>query len=74
MAIPQAHRDNFETMRKACFNGDLSLMECEDSNGNPVFVICMNNRYENGDVEFVPVAKMFDNDPYEEVFPPMECV
>lgn len=74
MAIPSSIGANFDTMKTACRAGDLSLMECVDKDGNPVYIVCMMNRYDDGDIEFVPVAKMFTGNPYEEVFPPEESV
>jgi hypothetical protein len=44
-------------------------MECRCSaTGNPVMVICAVNRCQNEFV-FVPVAKLFDGNPYKEVIP-----
>lgn len=71
MAIPKGHRANFDTMKRAAGNGDLALMECTDAaTGEPVFVVCMTQREDDGAVSFVPVARMFDGNPYDEVLPP----
>jgi hypothetical protein len=32
--------------------------------------ICALNRTDEGEVMFVPIAKMFDGNPYEELMPP----
>lgn len=70
--IPEGHRRNFETLCRAADNGRLALMECKDTKtGKPAYVICMvNEGEEGGDTELVPVAKMFDENPYEEWEPP----
>jgi len=67
--IPKGHKNNFETLKQAAANGDLALMECHCSaTGNPVMVLCAVNRCQDEFV-FVPVAKLFDGNPYEEVIP-----
>ncbi len=76
MAIPEVHQKNFDTLMRACKDGNVALMECTDAEtGNPVFVICASNmswdeEKNEPSYEFIPVAKMFDGDPYEEVNPP----
>lgn len=68
--IPKGHRRNFRTMQKAFKNGDIALAECTDKkSGRPVYTVCMVNRDGEAYV-LVPVAKMFDGNPYEEVDPP----
>ena len=72
MAIPEGHRNNFETLKRAFQAGDVALMECQcAATGDPAYVICMANREEDGSVDFVPVAKMFDENPYDEWIPPV---
>lgn len=67
--IPKGHKNNFETLKLAAANGDLALMECRSSaTGSSVMVICAVNRCQ-GEFYFVPVAKLFDGNPYEEVIP-----
>ncbi len=75
MTIPEGHRNNFETLRRACKDDSLALMECADAKtGDTVFVICASNMSldKNNEVvyDFVPIARMFDGNPYEEVNPP----
>ena len=63
------HKNNFETLKQAAANGDLALMECQSSaTGKPVMVLCAVNRNRD-EFEFVPVAKLFDGNPYDEVIP-----
>jgi hypothetical protein len=67
--ISKGHKNNFDTLKQAAANGDLALMECHcSSTGKPVTVICAVNRIRN-EFEFVPVARLFDGNPYEEVIP-----
>jgi hypothetical protein len=77
MAIPKGHKANFETLTKAFDNNNVCLMECIDKvTKKPVQVICMVNVIKDPNMivkdeyEFVPVAKMFSGNPYEEVSPP----
>lgn len=70
MSLAQGHIANFKTLGKAFENDDVALMECTDAKtGESIAVICMVNRVA-GDIEFVPVARMFNGNPYEEVIPP----
>lgn len=71
MAIPRGHKSNFNALLRAAKNGDLALLECYDAKTNtPVFTICMANRGADRSITFVPVAKMFDGNPYDELMPP----
>jgi len=72
MSLLQGHIANFKTLSKAFDNDDVALMECTDVNtGEAVAVICMVNRME-GDIAFVPIARMFNGNPYEELIPPTD--
>ena len=70
MAIGKGDKLNFEMMLEAAKQGDLALLECIDSSSGEVrSVVCAVNR--SGETfEFVPLAKLFAGDPYEEVMPP----
>lgn len=67
--ISKGHKNNFETLKQAAVHGDLALMECQSSaTGKPVMVLCAVNRNRD-ELEFVPVAKLFSGNPYDEVSP-----
>lgn len=70
MSISKGHKANFKTLELACRNGDLALLECTDAaTGAPVTVIVAVQ--QRGDqYEFVPLAKLFDGNPYDELTPP----
>lgn len=73
MAIPKGHKTNFETLQRASDNGDLALMECTDrETGEPVYVVCAVYRDEQGFYNTVPMARMFDGNPYEQLRPPTD--
>lgn len=71
--IQKEHIQNFETLRQAFLNNDVALIECNDVKTNaPVIVMAMVNKHKDGSVDFVPVAKMFNGNPYEELTPPTQ--
>ena len=68
--ISKGHQANFETLKKAFKNKAVALMECTDAEtGKPVITVCAVN-IVNGEYEFIPLAKMFDGNPFEELLPP----
>lgn len=68
--IEPGYKANFETLRRAAAAGDLALVDCQDkSTLKPVRVICAMQRERDG-ITMVPLAKLFDGDPYEELNPP----
>ena len=74
MSIPVGHKQNFETLRQAVLAGDVALMECQHAtSGETVAVICAVNRHTDepeDEFDFVPVAMMFNDNPYTVVNPP----
>jgi hypothetical protein len=74
MAIPDAIKNNFNTLEKAFRNGDIALLEClNGANGEPAYAICAVNviRQANSEpeIEMVPLGLMFSSDPYETLIP-----
>ena len=71
MAIAKGYVVNFETLKRACANGDLALVECtENATGQPAVLIGAVQREDNGDVSFTPLCRMFDGNPYKLFTPP----
>ncbi len=71
--IPQPYRDNFDSLNRAFGDGAACLLEChERATGRPVYVICAVNR-RGPAFELVPVARLFDDNPYELLSPPIEA-
>jgi hypothetical protein len=71
MAIPVGHMTNFDTLCRAVRRGDVCVTELVDKNTRqPVNVVCAVNRGRDGSCEMVPVAKLFDGNPYDELDPP----
>lgn len=69
-AIPKWARQNFQQMLKAASNDHLALLSCKSkATGEPVYAICMVNRV-NGEFEFMPVARLFEGNPFEMLEPP----
>lgn len=72
-AIDVGHRHNFDTLKKAEANGDLLLLSCLDKKTlKPVVVVAAREpgEDEKGNIQIVPLAKMFDGNPFEELIPP----
>ena len=74
MALRKGDRINFDTLLKAAKSGDLALLQCSDIvSGRARSVVCAVNRIGE-EVEFVPLAKLFDANPYDELTPPTETI
>lgn len=70
MAVPEGHKHNLETIVRAAKDKRLMLIECTDAKtGATVVTLGALSDADDG-FEFVPLAKMFDNNPYEELMPP----
>jgi hypothetical protein len=68
--IGEGHKANFMTLQRAFQEENVALMECKNKEtGELVVVLCAVQKAED-DYEFVPFAKMFNGNPYEEVDPP----
>lgn len=62
---------NFETLKRAAAAGDLALLSCQDkATGKHVAVLTAVYQDEDGQYCMVPLAKLFDGDPYQELNPP----
>ena len=60
---------NFETLCQAVKNGDAALLDCRlRETGESVAVVCAVN--SGDDYEFVPLAALFSDDPYQLLDPP----
>jgi hypothetical protein len=69
--INEGYEFNFKTLLAAAHNGDLALVECTDkATGKVVIAVCAIATYEDGMTDIIPVAKMFDGSPYDELDPP----
>lgn len=70
MSIQAGYKHNFETLIRAVEYGDVCLLECTDAvTGQPVIVVCAANRSDE-EVALVPLARLFDDDPYAGLIPP----
>lgn len=70
MTAVRQHKPNFETLQEAFANGDVALMECQlKATDQPVAVIVAVNR-DGDEFSFVPLAMMFNGNPYEQLNPP----
>jgi Family of unknown function (DUF6117) len=70
MAIQKGDKRNFDTILQAAKRDELALLECiEAKTGQQRSVICAINR-TNEQYEFVPLAVLFAENPYEVLTPP----
>ena len=68
--IAEGYKHNFETLLRASTNGDLSLLECVNTQTKQTeIVICAVHHQLPDEYVFTPLAKMFNGNPFEEVFP-----
>ena len=71
MVIDDSYKHNFKTLRAAVLNEDAALVCCKDvKTGDDVIVIAAVFQDDSGQYNMVPLAKMFDGNPYEELDPP----
>lgn len=67
MAIREGYKTNFETLKAAADAGDLCIMEVYNRiSGAPAVLVCATYQDDDGYINFVPLARMFDGNPYEE--------
>lgn len=66
MSLLPGHRTNFDTLRQAALNNDLALMDCRHRDtGEPIAVLCAANRLPRGEIGFVPLAMLFNDNPFD---------
>jgi len=57
--------NNLKLLLKAVSNKDIQLVKCTDKAGKSAELLCVVSKLPNG-VEFIPIAKMLDENPYME--------
>jgi hypothetical protein len=71
MAIPDGHKTNLETIKRAAENNNLGVLECKDTKtGEVVHLLIATMRDQAGEYDFIPLAQMFTENPYERFLPP----
>ncbi|WP_459556777.1 DUF6117 family protein [Lacunimicrobium album] len=71
MALRPGHQTNFKTLLSAAQHQDLALVECQNlQTGEPVPVICAINYEIDGGISMVPLAQLFNDNPYDTLTPP----
>jgi Family of unknown function (DUF6117) len=73
MALKPGDKTNFETLKRACLNGDLALMECKDTaTGEYRAVICAVGWDPDSKQDiFSPLGHLTPGNPFEIYTPPM---
>lgn len=70
MSIPEGILTNFKSLYQGARDGVLDLVECESNKtGKPEFVVVLRVVDQSGCLRLLPFAKMFTENPFEEVTP-----
>jgi len=73
MALTQFQQASFKTIQRAFANSQVALVECKlRATGEKVAVICGVYPLRGEDVLFIPLAQLFNGNPYDTVEPPTE--
>ncbi len=65
------YKSNFDTLCEAVENGDCVLVLCTDKQTQKkVATLCVISREDDGSYLMLPIAKMFDGNPFDEIDPP----
>lgn len=68
--ISLGYKHNYDMLVAAVRNHDTALIECTDAvTGQPVMTVCIITQ-QDGMIVTLPVAKLFDGDPFKELTPP----
>jgi Family of unknown function (DUF6117) len=71
MSIASGYINNFDTLCHAMERGEVGLLECKDAKtGQTVIALCAVQTDSDRSVSMIPLAKLFDGNPYEELIPP----
>lgn len=70
MKLNNAYKADFNTLLQAAKNGHLVLLDCQDkATGQSIPTICALD-YDGHEYTFIPLAKLFTGNPYDEMNPP----
>jgi hypothetical protein len=69
-AIPRAISANYDTLLRAVEDRNVCLLSALSMSGEQEYVVCALQPAPDGGVQFVPFARMFTGNPYEELQPP----
>ena len=79
MPSTATEKANCEVLKRAVRNGHIALMVCHDrATKERIPTLCAMHVPESApegtelEVEFIPIAKLFTQDPYKELLPPTE--
>jgi hypothetical protein len=70
--LASGHKDNLDTLIRAAKAGRLAVLECQEkATGKVVAVLVAIGDNDEGTLDMVPFATMFDGNPYEVLNPPL---
>ena len=71
--LTEGYRENFETLRLACFNHDLALVSgIRKSDQQPVALVCAMQKNDDGTITPIPLAVMCEGNPFEDFEDPTQ--
>jgi len=70
MRLSKGIKANFRTLQSACKAGRLAVLDCQDAKTGESIPVIVALNGDGQDCEFVPLARMFVGNPYEELKPP----
>lgn len=70
MAIAEGYKRNFEQLLRAFANGDVALLEVTEKSTKAPAIVVVAVGFDGSEYHLVPMARMFDGNPYQELDPP----
>ena len=70
MELTKSSKANFRTLQDACRAGRLALLDCQDPKTGESIPVIVAVNFDGKEYTFVPLAKMFMGNPYDELNPP----
>lgn len=70
MAIAEGYKRNFDELTRAFANDHVALLEVTDKVTNKPAVVVVAVGFDGSTYDLVPMARMFDGNPYEELEAP----
>ena len=65
-----SYRANFDTLKRACENGHLAMVECLHVPSSKLAAVVCAIGFKDGQYEIVPLARMLEGNPFDEYQPP----
>jgi len=70
MAIAEGYKHNFNQLLRAVSSGDAALLETTEKATGRTVIVVVAVTFDGSEYHLVPMARMFDGNPYDELDPP----